>query len=601
MIYGPLNGKMAEFEYDCRNRLVSAGGISYEYDAENNRISQTENGAKTEYVVDSNSSSLTRILTAEKEGDTTYYIYGIGLIAQENGNEYLIYHFNNIGSTEAVTNIDGEIVETFDYGPYGELLSENKCGIMFLYNGELGVATDSNGLYYMRARYYNPEIKRFINQDVMTGSITDTPTLNRYAYVNGNPISLNDPFGLSPFLNWLDGITGHDILDLLGMLPGIGFVFDGINAAWYAQEGDYYNAACSLVSALPGAGDALGVFAKTGKSCKLVTAFHKTGSAGNLMIGSYELGKTADKYISGDASFTWEEIKGDLFKVAMTGTSMWGSAKDFGTSYCFVAGTLVTTEDGFKTIEEIEVGDKVLSEDETTGEVAVKTVTETYVNETDELIHIGVNGETISATPTHPFYVDKLGWTLARSLRAGDVLVLSNGELVTVEWVQHEILESPIKVYNFEVQDFHTYFVGQSSVLVHNDCEKSRLPRSNGDWDGIPGESNWKSSNNAVNKITNGESLPFKNGRPDFSKWSKGSLNFKSGVLTGTDKDFRLVYKEIKKNMEFRSQKEAKKWLKNKGLTPHHSSLTEIQLIPTDLHANIPHIGSASDLRILNN
>ena len=175
--------------------------------------------------------------------------------------------------------------------------------------------------------------------------------------------------------------------------------------------------------------------------------------------------KIAKKYITGEASFTWEEIKGDLFKVAMTGTSMWGSAKDFGTSYCFVAGTLVTTEDGQEPIEEIEVGDKVLSEDETTGEVAVKTVTETYVNETDELIHIGVNGETISATPTHPFYVDKLGWTLARSLRAGDVLVLSNGELVTVEWVQHEILENPIKVYNFEVEDFHTYFVGENGIL----------------------------------------------------------------------------------------------------------------------------------------
>ena len=116
---------------------------------------------------------------------------------------------------------------------------------------------------------------------------------------------------------------------------------------------------------------------------------------------------------------------------------------------------------------------------EMTGEVAVKTVTETYVNETDELVHIGVNGETISATPSHPFYVDKLGWTLARSLRAGDVLVLSNGELVVVEWVQHEILESPIKVYNFEVEDWHTYFVGENSVFVHNGCGDESIPHGN--------------------------------------------------------------------------------------------------------------------------
>lgn len=50
------------------------------------------------------------------------------------------------------------------------------------------------------------------------------------------------------------------------------------------------------------------------------------------------------------------------------------------------------------------------------------------------------------------------------------MLVLSNGEFVVVEWIQHEILESPVKVYNFEVEDFHIYFVGESAVLVHNDC-----------------------------------------------------------------------------------------------------------------------------------
>ena len=51
------------------------------------------------------------------------------------------------------------------------------------------------------------------------------------------------------------------------------------------------------------------------------------------------------------------------------------------------------------------------------------------------------------------------------------MLVTLNGELVVVEWVQHEILENPVAVYNFEVEDFHTYYVGNNGgVLVHNSC-----------------------------------------------------------------------------------------------------------------------------------
>ena len=141
----------------------------------------------------------------------------------------------------------------------------------------------------------------------------------------------------------------------------------------------------------------------------------------------------------------------------------------------FTGDTLVATEDGHKPIEEIKVGDKVLSANPETGEIAYKTVEETYINETDELIHVHVNGEIISATPNHPFYVDKFGWTLAKNLKAGDILVLSKGEFVVVEWIQHEILENPIKVYNFEVQDFHTYFVGKCSVWVHNACSNSTI------------------------------------------------------------------------------------------------------------------------------
>ncbi len=137
---------------------------------------------------------------------------------------------------------------------------------------------------------------------------------------------------------------------------------------------------------------------------------------------------------------------------------------------CFIAGTLVKAENGDVSIEEIEVGDYVWAWDEETGEVALKKVVETYINETAELIHVFVNGEEIITTPTHPFYSPVKGWTDAARLRAGDILILVNGEYVVVEKIQHEILETPIAVYNFQVEDFHTYYVADVGVLVHNTC-----------------------------------------------------------------------------------------------------------------------------------
>ena len=108
--------------------------------------------------------------------------------------------------------------------------------------------------------------------------------------------------------------------------------------------------------------------------------------------------------------------------------------------------------------------------DPDTGETALKPVVQTFRNETEEWVHITVNGEKITCTPEHPFYVPQKGWTSAIDLRAGDILVMLNGEYVVVEQVQHELLESPETPYNFEVADFHTYYVGKSAVLVHNTC-----------------------------------------------------------------------------------------------------------------------------------
>jgi len=195
-----------------------------------------------------------------------------------------------------------------------------------------------------------------------------------------------------------------------------------------------------------------------------------------------------------------------LFRALGFGLSAYGTYKASAAAFdtmtgvingtaCFVAGTTVLTEDGEKPIEDIEIGDYVYASDPETGENGYKEVLQTFINETTELIHIHVNGDEIISTPTHPFYSPQRGWTSAVDLKAGDILVLSNGDYVVVEQVQHEILESPIKVYNFEVQDFHTYYVSKNSVLVHNMCEIG-----NTDIESKPRENtNLKGNNSRIN------------------------------------------------------------------------------------------------------
>ena len=168
-------------------------------------------------------------------------------------------------------------------------------------------------------------------------------------------------------------------------------------------------------------------------------------------------------------------------------TSAAGTAFDsFMAPKCFVAGTMVTTAAGLVAIENIQPGDVVLAANEETGEVAYKEVVRTFVNTTDEITHVTIENaegeqETIDSTPEHPFYVEGLGWVEASSLHAGMTIWFANGTKGTVEDISNEGLEEPVTVYNFEVTDFHTYFVGENAVLVHNDCDTDvNLPEFDG-------------------------------------------------------------------------------------------------------------------------
>ena len=119
--------------------------------------------------------------------------------------------------------------------------------------------------------------------------------------------------------------------------------------------------------------------------------------------------------------------------------------------------------------------DKVYAHNCETGETGLKTVSHLFVHEAKDIAHVKVDGETIDATITHPFYVVGYGFQSAGNLQVGDSVLLLEGRIKKIEGVEIEHLEKPIKVYNFEVEDWHTYYVAGQGVLVHNMCMMTRV------------------------------------------------------------------------------------------------------------------------------
>ena len=79
-----------------------------------------------------------------------------------------------------------------------------------------------------------------------------------------------------------------------------------------------------------------------------------------------------------------------------------------------------------------------------------------------------MNGKEIVTTVDHPFYVNSRGFVKAGELAIGDELLDPNKNILLVENFDVELTEEPVKVYNFEVDEFHTYHVGEIGVWVHN-------------------------------------------------------------------------------------------------------------------------------------
>jgi len=149
---------------------------------------------------------------------------------------------------------------------------------------------------------------------------------------------------------------------------------------------------------------------------------------------------------------------------------------------CFVAGTLVHTPAGLQPIERLQIGDLVLSQPETGGERDARKIVRT-VSFGDKAIwqvsYADSSGqtETVHATGNHPFWVEGIGWTAAEFLEPGQLLQLADGSSATVASAHDTgVLD---QVFNFEVDGFHTYYVGLQGAWVHNtNCSAGELGRA---------------------------------------------------------------------------------------------------------------------------
>ena len=200
------NGNMTSFgsrtyTYDHANRLtqVVSGTLTTEftYNGVGDRVRKTVDGVTTHYVLDP-AAGLTQVLQETTNGQTTSYLYGHDLLAQYDSGTWA-YHVNDgLGSVRQLADPMGQVVQGYSFSPFGVPLGESG-GDPYGYTGEQWDGEAE--VLYLRARMYQPEMGRFISSDPWPGDMSSPQSLNRYSYVENDPINATDPSGLFRFAN----------------------------------------------------------------------------------------------------------------------------------------------------------------------------------------------------------------------------------------------------------------------------------------------------------------------------------------------------------------------------------------------------------------
>ncbi|MGE3412174.1 MAG: RHS repeat-associated core domain-containing protein [Dehalococcoidia bacterium] len=218
------------FSFDHENRLtqsvVSGTTSSSVYDGTGVRRSHTVNGSTTTYVWDVNAG-----LPVVLQDGTRTYVYGLDLISATDGSGNQAYFsYDAVGSVTDLTDGSGTVTDTYVYDVFGTITSHSGPSTNYwLFTGEqIDQATGDTGYYFLRARYYDPTLGRFISRDPLLFE-------QRYAYAGSNPLLLVDPSGMCvlgiPCPPAVEVIADKVVDTVVGVADAVGSAVDAVTGA----------------------------------------------------------------------------------------------------------------------------------------------------------------------------------------------------------------------------------------------------------------------------------------------------------------------------------------------------------------------------------
>ena len=209
--------------YDSQDRLKSFnnGAVTMVYDGDGNRVSKTAGGVTTAYLVDEgNPTGLPQVVEELTGGAVkTTYLYGLERISQTQvaGAVTSYYGYDGHGDVRYLTDVTGKVTDTYDYDAFGNQVGRTGATAnVYRYQGEAFDA--ETGLYYLRARYYDPVAGRFLSVDPMADQ-GEHP----YEYAGADPVNGHDPTGLSEIVEYTNMLATFmpPVSELAGMRADI--------------------------------------------------------------------------------------------------------------------------------------------------------------------------------------------------------------------------------------------------------------------------------------------------------------------------------------------------------------------------------------------